>query len=88
MPLSFDCRDPLQGRYMTLQKYDNEPNGDHQYLDVFEVDVEIYCSPILDASANCPLDQNVNMCHNEDLITESKMLQYLKGPDNNIFSLF
>ncbi len=70
-PLSFACRDPLLGRYMTLQKYNHYPDGDHNYINLIEVDIEVYCSPVKEAEAACHTDQSKDMCDYRDLITES-----------------
>ncbi len=57
---------------MILQKYYNDPNKDDSYVDLFELDVDIYCDAPKETETSCPVDQTVDLCQNRDLITDSE----------------
>ncbi len=62
--LEVDCASPIEGQYVTVQKYsymENEANIN----EILEIDVEVFCGPFIDSSGNtdtCVIDEPDDAC--------------------------
>ncbi len=62
--LEADCASPIEGQYVTVQKYAHLPDADN-INEIIEIDVEVYCGPFVNLNGNietCIIDEPDDAC--------------------------
>ncbi len=53
--LQADCASPLEGQYITVQKYDYKITNDNNVHEIIELHVEVFCGPFISSSGETSL---------------------------------
>ncbi len=62
--LQANCVSPIEGQYVTVQKYANKA-GEDNINEIMELDVEVYCGPFINTNGNrtvCVIDEPDDPC--------------------------